>query len=139
MRTTEPVRHFTVRLTLDSAEFSPATRAATADLELPAEAFCRLVYGRLDPDHTPVVEANAEVLEIAAAGLPRTLTEPTSWTASETSAPLVKARRPAAGRDPGGGWAPEKDRRGLECVRHRDVRPPSPNPLIKPVHAPRPF
>ena len=26
---------------------------ADADLELPAEAFARLVYGRLDADHTP--------------------------------------------------------------------------------------
>ena len=23
---------------------------------LPAEALCRLVYGRLDPEHTPVVD-----------------------------------------------------------------------------------
>ncbi len=64
VRTNEPVRHFTVRLTLDSAELLEGDAGATADLELPAEAFCRLVYGRLDADHSPAVEANGEVLEI---------------------------------------------------------------------------
>lgn len=33
--------------------FAPTTATASADLRLPAEAFARLVYGRLDPDHTP--------------------------------------------------------------------------------------
>jgi hypothetical protein len=33
-------------------------------LELPAESFCRLVYGRLDADHSPAVPANGEVLAL---------------------------------------------------------------------------
>jgi hypothetical protein len=33
-------------------------------LELPAESFCRLVYGRLDADHSPAVPANGEVLDL---------------------------------------------------------------------------
>jgi uncharacterized protein (TIGR03083 family) len=64
VRTSEPVRHFTVRLTPDSAELLEGDAGARADLELSAEAFCRLVYGRLDPAHSPAVEANGEVLDI---------------------------------------------------------------------------
>ncbi|MGH9020497.1 MAG: hypothetical protein ACRDV0_05700, partial [Acidimicrobiales bacterium] len=33
-------------------ELEPA-RDVAAELTLPAEALCRLVYGRLDPAHTP--------------------------------------------------------------------------------------
>lgn len=62
IRTSDPVRHFTVRLTPDSAEMLDGDGGIAPDLELPAEAFCRLVYGRLDPDHSPPVRANGEVL-----------------------------------------------------------------------------
>ena len=51
VRTTGPERTFTVEPTPESVTFGPST--AAADIELPAEAFARLVYGRLDPDHTP--------------------------------------------------------------------------------------
>jgi uncharacterized protein (TIGR03083 family) len=51
--TTEPPRGFTVELTPGSVTFTPETVEAAADLELTAEAFARLVYGRLDPQHTP--------------------------------------------------------------------------------------
>jgi hypothetical protein len=34
------------------------------DLELPAEAFVRLVYGRLDPAHTPPVSGTADLDEL---------------------------------------------------------------------------
>lgn len=51
--TTDPHRVFTLTLgdpvTLQAGEDGPAA----ASLVLPAEAFIRLVYGRLDPDHTP--------------------------------------------------------------------------------------
>jgi hypothetical protein len=30
---------------------------------LPAEALIRLVYGRLDPDHTPAVKGDPDVLD----------------------------------------------------------------------------
>jgi len=33
------------------------------DLVLPAEAFCRLVYGRLDPEHTPAFTGDASLLD----------------------------------------------------------------------------
>ncbi|HWD55304.1 MAG TPA: maleylpyruvate isomerase N-terminal domain-containing protein [Acidimicrobiales bacterium] len=62
VRTAHPVRHFTVRLTPDSAELLDGDGGIPPDLELPAEAFCRLVYGRLDPDHSPPVRANGELL-----------------------------------------------------------------------------
>jgi uncharacterized protein (TIGR03083 family) len=62
VRTSHPERHFTFRLTTDTAELLEGDAGEQPDLELPAEAFCRLVYGRLDPDHSPSVEANGEVL-----------------------------------------------------------------------------
>jgi uncharacterized protein (TIGR03083 family) len=51
--TTKPPRRFTVALTPESVTFTPTTAEAAADLDLTAEAFARLVYGRLDPRHTP--------------------------------------------------------------------------------------
>jgi hypothetical protein len=46
--------------------------AAAASLVLPAEAFIRLVYGRLDPEHTPelaVVGIDLDELRRAFPGL----------------------------------------------------------------------
>jgi uncharacterized protein (TIGR03083 family) len=51
--TTDPQRTFTIDLTPDAVSLTPAAAGTTPDLHLPAEAFARLVYGRLDPDHTP--------------------------------------------------------------------------------------
>lgn len=51
--TTEPERAFRISLTPDSATLEPADAASSADLSLSAEAFSRLVYGRLGADHTP--------------------------------------------------------------------------------------
>jgi uncharacterized protein (TIGR03083 family) len=64
VRTCDPVRHFTVRLTVGSALLLDGDGGVDPDLELPAESFCRLVYGRLDPDHSPAVSANGEVLDL---------------------------------------------------------------------------
>jgi uncharacterized protein (TIGR03083 family) len=50
--TTDPERGFRIELAADSATFLPTTATASADLTLPAEAFSRLVYGRLDPEQT---------------------------------------------------------------------------------------
>ncbi len=64
VRTTEPERHFTVRLTPDQAELLAGDAGVPPDLTMPAEALCRLVYGRLDPEHSPRVSANGEVLDV---------------------------------------------------------------------------
>jgi uncharacterized protein (TIGR03083 family) len=51
--TTDPQRTFTIDLTPDAVSLTPGAAGAAPDLHLPAEAFARLVYGRLDPAHTP--------------------------------------------------------------------------------------
>jgi uncharacterized protein (TIGR03083 family) len=51
--TTGPQRTFTIDLTPAAVSFTPGAAGAAPDLHLPAEAFARLVYGRLDPPHTP--------------------------------------------------------------------------------------
>lgn len=53
IRTSDPVRTFTLVLSGDAAELREAPLDGAVDLEIPAEAFVRLVYGRLDPGHTP--------------------------------------------------------------------------------------
>lgn len=58
MTTTDPERTFTVDATPDAVSLSAGTvnsgtADAAPDVHLPAEAFARLIYGRLDPDHTP--------------------------------------------------------------------------------------
>jgi uncharacterized protein (TIGR03083 family) len=57
--TEDPARSFVVTLTPDSASLAPGdgTGDAEPDLRLPSEAFVRLIYGRLDPDHTRSVVA----------------------------------------------------------------------------------
>ncbi|MGC2486262.1 MAG: maleylpyruvate isomerase family mycothiol-dependent enzyme [Acidimicrobiales bacterium] len=51
IRTIDPVRSFTLRLTADSAEMVEDQLDDGVDLALPAEALVRLVYGRLDDQH----------------------------------------------------------------------------------------
>jgi hypothetical protein len=51
--TTGPQRGFSVELTPGGVALTPGAAAANPDVELPAEAFARLVYGRLDAEHTP--------------------------------------------------------------------------------------
>ncbi len=54
VQTTDPERSFGLELGSDSATLTVGRpEAAVATLRLPAEALVRLVYGRLDPDHTP--------------------------------------------------------------------------------------
>jgi uncharacterized protein (TIGR03083 family) len=68
--TANPEREFLLRLSAEGAQLSPVVAAEAGDqgagtseaeisaagarLRLPAEAFIRLVYGRLDPAHTPL-------------------------------------------------------------------------------------
>ena len=71
--TTGPDREFLLELTADRAGLAPADGPgdATAALRLPAEALVRLVYGRLDPDHTPAsVEATQVKLDTLRTSFP---------------------------------------------------------------------
>jgi uncharacterized protein (TIGR03083 family) len=61
VRTTEPTRSFAIGLVPDRVTFAPDD-GSDPDLELPAEAFIRLVYGRLDPEHTPAFSGDPERL-----------------------------------------------------------------------------
>jgi hypothetical protein len=62
VHTTEPARDFTISLRKDAVSLTQlATSTDPPDVELPAEALIRLVYGRLDPDHTPPVRGEAEL------------------------------------------------------------------------------
>jgi len=62
IRTTGPERDMVLRLTADGVELTAGEPGQSPDLELPAEALSRLVYGRLDPDHTPAVTGDATLL-----------------------------------------------------------------------------
>jgi uncharacterized protein (TIGR03083 family) len=70
IRTTDPVRHLTVELGGDAVEIAEGEPVDAPDLELPAEALIRLVYGRLDEAHTPALSgtANLDVLRAAFPG-----------------------------------------------------------------------
>jgi uncharacterized protein (TIGR03083 family) len=70
VRTSNPVRSFAVRLSADAAEFRTDAGGQEPDLDLPSEAFCRLVYGRLDPDHTPVITGDPTLLDTLRAVFP---------------------------------------------------------------------
>ncbi len=54
--TTEPARRFVLRADRDGV--LAAGESAEGALTLPAEAFLRLVYGRLDTDHAPAEVAD---------------------------------------------------------------------------------
>jgi uncharacterized protein (TIGR03083 family) len=70
VRTTDPRRDITLRLSADGVEVGAGEPGAEAELVLPAEAFCRLVYGRLDPDHTPGFTGDAALLDTLRAVFP---------------------------------------------------------------------
>jgi uncharacterized protein (TIGR03083 family) len=70
IRTSDPERDITLSLSADSVELTPGEGGQLPDLELPAEAFCRLVYGRLDPDHTPPFTGDAALLDALRAVFP---------------------------------------------------------------------
>jgi uncharacterized protein (TIGR03083 family) len=53
IRTSDPVRDFTLVLSEDSTELHETSHESDVDLEIPAEALVRLIYGRLDEEHTP--------------------------------------------------------------------------------------
>jgi uncharacterized protein (TIGR03083 family) len=65
--TSDPTRSFVLELDGEPARLRPAADepSAQARLHLPAEAFIRLIYGRLDAGHTPQ-ETNAEGIDLDA-------------------------------------------------------------------------
>lgn len=61
IQTDAPARTFTLRIA-DTVELTEAGAGAPeSELRLPAEALVRLVYGRLDPAHTPAIELSGPV------------------------------------------------------------------------------
>ena len=63
VRTTDPGRDIALRFSADGVELGACEPGQPPDLELPAEAFSRLVYGRLDPEHTPAITGDAALVE----------------------------------------------------------------------------
>jgi uncharacterized protein (TIGR03083 family) len=61
--TVDPAQHFAIALRPDGVSLSPATAGGEPDLTMPAEALIRLVYGRLDPDHSPAIEGDEQDLD----------------------------------------------------------------------------
>jgi uncharacterized protein (TIGR03083 family) len=61
IETAAPERSFVLTTGPDVA-LDPAVASEPAELHLPAEALIRLVYGRLDPDHTPPAVKDSGVL-----------------------------------------------------------------------------
>jgi uncharacterized protein (TIGR03083 family) len=75
--TGDPRRVFHLAVGPDAVSLEPALQAGSgsgsggSELSLPAEAFVRLIYGRLDPDHTPgAVRANTADLDRLRATFP---------------------------------------------------------------------
>ena len=62
--TSEPSRDLRLVLGSDSVALEPRDLGGIPDLEIPAEAFIRLVYGRLDPDHTPPIKGSVDLNEL---------------------------------------------------------------------------
>ncbi len=70
IETDRPVRRFLLVADGENTELRPVgsvtrgqTDSADQTLALPAESLIRLVYGRLDPGHTPTLEGDTSVLE----------------------------------------------------------------------------
>jgi len=65
VHTTDPERAFVIDMSADKIGFGPSPEGTDEqpDLELPAEAFVRLIYGRLDAAHTPPIVGDAGVLD----------------------------------------------------------------------------
>ena len=64
VRTGGPRRDFTITLGADAVSLEPSDPVHEPDLEIPTEAFIRLVYGRLDPEHTPPTRGPADLDEL---------------------------------------------------------------------------
>ncbi len=58
IETTAPSLHFLLTTTAESVSLNELATEGTADLRMPTEALVRLVYGRLDPEHTTFEKAD---------------------------------------------------------------------------------
>jgi uncharacterized protein (TIGR03083 family) len=67
VRTTDPDRSFTIDLATVPVTLEAGPQQESPQLELPAEAFARLIYGRLDPDHTPGPDQEETLSKLRAA------------------------------------------------------------------------
>lgn len=64
VHTSDPDRDLLLALRTEGSSLTEAAQTdAAARLRLPAEAFVRLLYGRLDADHTPAVDADGVDLD----------------------------------------------------------------------------
>jgi uncharacterized protein (TIGR03083 family) len=61
--TAAPEGSFEITLRPDGVALTPQPPVDGPDLELPGDALIRLVYGRLDPAHTPVIDAGSSELD----------------------------------------------------------------------------
>jgi len=64
VRTADPRRDFALSVGPEAVTLNSSEPEPHPDLELPAEAFIRLVYGRLDPDHTPALEGHDHLVKL---------------------------------------------------------------------------
>jgi uncharacterized protein (TIGR03083 family) len=62
IKTTQPERWFLATIKPSQVGFSSTEGEGEPDLSMPAESLIRLVYGRLDPDHTPALVADNHAL-----------------------------------------------------------------------------
>ena len=63
LETTAPQRHFAL-VVGDEGVTLGASDVTTADVVMPAEALVRLVYGRLDPEHTPPIAGSIDLEQL---------------------------------------------------------------------------
>jgi uncharacterized protein (TIGR03083 family) len=68
IQTTSPSRTFALEVRPDGVTLSPRETGSAADtdgadLDLPADALIRLVFGRLDPDHSPAIAGEGANLD----------------------------------------------------------------------------
>jgi uncharacterized protein (TIGR03083 family) len=64
IHTTDPERHFLLDINEAVGLTEADNETDLPQIVLPAEAFLRLVYGRLDPAHAPPTEASADAIDV---------------------------------------------------------------------------
>jgi uncharacterized protein (TIGR03083 family) len=64
VRTTDPRRDLALAIGGEGVTIGPSAPVEVPDLVIPAEALIRLVYGRMDPVHTPATHGTADLDEL---------------------------------------------------------------------------